>query len=141
MTQQSTHAETLLTINFIGVIKEIKTTTDTVKDTKPTRHSTQKQPAKLPLNQRKETFVEDLKSFAHLYDKVMLNDFYRYWSETDAKKEKMRFEYQKTWQLNLRLITWQKNAKKQFNTKTTEEKIGRTSIETIKKNAEYNGEY
>jgi hypothetical protein len=36
---------------------------------------------------------------------------------------------------------WVDNLKKLSQSTTTEEKIGRTSIETIKKNAEYNGQY
>jgi hypothetical protein len=146
ITQQSTHTETLLSVDFISTIKDLKKTTNTVNNTQPTQQKTQKTTSRTPIKQRKETFVEDLKSFTHLYDKDMLNDFYRYWVETDQNEQKMRFELQKTWQLNLRLITWQRNAQKQFNAKTNpekpkEEKIGRTSIETIKKNAEYNGQY
>jgi len=142
ITQQSTHNETLLSINFIGIVDDFKKTTNTVNNTQPTQKTTQK----TLIKQRKETFVEDLKNYANLYDKDMLNDFYRYWVETDIKEQKMRFELQKTWQLNLRLITWQRNTQKQFNAKTNpekpkEEKIGRTSLETIKKNAEYNGQY
>jgi hypothetical protein len=142
ITHQSTQKETLLSIDFIGIVDGLKKSTNTVNNTQPTQRTT----LKPPIKQRKETFVEDLKSFTNLYDKDMLNDFYRYWGETDQKKQKMRFELQKTWQLNLRLITWQRNAQKQFNTKTNpekpkEEKIGRTSIETIKKNNEYSGKY
>lgn len=127
----------MLSVSFIGVSDKLKKT----NNTKPTHNKTQKQ----PLKQRKESFVENLKNYTNQYDKDLLNDFYRYWVETDAKEQKMRFEYERTWNLNLRLATWQRNALKNFNktqtTKTTEEKIGRTSIETIKKNAEYNGQY
>lgn len=149
LTQQSTHKITQekssLTIDFAGVLGDLKKVSNTVSNTQATRQKTHKQPTKLTLEQRKETFIENLKKFTDIYDKDMLNDFYRYWVETDVNKEKMRFEFQKTWALNLRLITWQRNALKNFNkpqlAKPTEPKIGRTSIETIKKNAEYNGEY
>ena len=135
---------TSISLNFMGIIEDAKKIKPVAA--KKIKEEINKNSSKPTFKERKETFVEDLKNYAHLYDKDMLNDFYRYWSESDAKEEKMRFEYQKTWQLNLRLITWFKNAKKQFGAKTNtekpkEEKIGRTSIETIKKNAEYNGQY
>lgn len=137
ITNKTTNKNTLLSVDFTGVISNSKN--------KNNQQTTTNQQTKTPIKQRKETFVENLKAFANLYDKDMLNDFYRYWVETDTKEQKMRFEFQKTWNLNLRLITWQKNSIKNFNkiqsAKLQEEKIGRTTIETIKKNAEYNGKY
>lgn len=41
------------------------------------------------------------------YTRKMLNDFISYWSEPNrAKKPKMRFELEKTWELGRRLSTW-----------------------------------
>jgi hypothetical protein len=141
LTRTSTSNNSLISIDFKGIITNEKIQ----KSIETTSKETSKSTTKPPIKQRKETFVEDLKNFANLYDKNMLNDFYRYWAETDQNEQKMRFEFQKTWNLNLRLITWQRNALKNFNknqiTKPTEQKIGRTSIETIKKNNEYNGQY
>jgi len=142
ITNKSTNKNTLLSIDFIGVVEDVKKANKQPNN----KQTTNKQLTKQPLKERKKAFIESLKTYADLYDKDMLNDFYRYWVETDPKEQKMRFELQKTWQLNLRLITWKRNNQKQFNAKTKpekpkEEKIGRTSIETIKKNAEYNGQY
>lgn len=134
--------KTVYTIDFKIVIEDFETTKGRVR----ARLGQGNAKAKQPIKERKESFVNDLKKFTETYDKDMLNDFYRYWAETDVKEEKMRFEFQKTWNLNLRLATWKRNAEKQFKAKNNsekpkEEKIGRTTIETIKKNAEYNGEY
>jgi uncharacterized protein YceH (UPF0502 family) len=134
---------TSISVDFIPVIKEAKPIEN---NTKTTQRTTNQKTSKKPLNERKETFVNNIKKFADMYNKEMLNDFYRYWVETDNNEQKMRFEFQKTWSLNLRLATWKRNEIKQFNAKNNsekskEEKIGRTSIETIKKNSEYNGEY
>jgi len=142
ITNKTTNKNTTLSIDFIGVFKDLKNQNNQQKN----QQTTNKQPTKKPIQDRKYTFIEDLKKYANQYDKDMLNDFYRYWAETDQNEQKMRFEFQKTWNLNLRLITWQRNAQKQFNAKLNtekpkEQKIGRTSIETIKKNAEYNGQY
>ena len=131
---------TSITIDFIGVKEDIK------KQTRQQTTQPKKNQPKKSIIERKEAFIESLKTYSSLYDKDMLNDFYRYWVETDANGEKMKFEFQKTWDVNLRLITWKRNSNKTFNhqlntEKSKEEKIGRTSIETIKKNAEYNGQY
>lgn len=66
------------------------------------------------ITERKEKFIEDLKPYIGVYGKDMLNDFFYYWSEPDTNKVKMKFEMQKTWDLNLRLIRWNKN---NFNSK------------------------
>lgn len=140
VTQLPTHSETLLSIDFVGVLKENKKRNDTARGTQTTQQEAHK---KQSIQDRKQAFVEDLKNYTELYHKDLLNDFYRYWGETDKQEQKMRFEFQKTWNLKLRLITWSKNANKMFqaNKNNKEPTIGRTSIETIKKNAEYNGEY
>lgn len=134
----STGKNSYLSIDFIA-IKEGKTTIIQER-------SANNQSVKKTIAERKEKFIEDLKNFSNLYDKDLLNDFYRYWGETDVNEQKMRFEFQKTWNLNLRLITWKKNQDKKFKSELSsqtpkEETIGRTSIETIKKNAEYHGKY
>lgn len=42
-----------------------------------------------------------------LYTKRMIDEFFQYWSEPNrSKKPKMRFELEKTWELNRRLSTW-----------------------------------
>jgi hypothetical protein len=38
----------------------------------------------------------------------MLNDFYKHWIELNKSKTKMKFESEKTWELNLRLAKWKK---------------------------------
>jgi hypothetical protein len=125
----------ILKIDFIELKKQSK------------KEEASEQPkAKTTIKERKEAFIEELAKYKDKYEKDMLNDFYRYWAETDKKEQKMRFEFQKTWSLNLRLATWHKNEQKRFDAqkkveKPEELKIGRTSIETIKKNAEYHGKY
>ena len=48
----------------------------------------------------------------------MLNDFYSYWTEHGEKDKKMRFEKEKSFGLERRLGTWQKNQLK-FNKNNT----------------------
>lgn len=43
------------------------------------------------------------------YGQQMLRDFYDYWSEPNPSHTKMRFELQKTWDLDRRLARWARN--------------------------------
>jgi hypothetical protein len=43
------------------------------------------------------------------YGQQMLQDFYEYWSEPNPSHTKMRFELQKTWDVNRRLARWARN--------------------------------
>jgi DNA-binding IscR family transcriptional regulator len=137
---------TVLSIDFIGVVEDFKNDKGRSRSEvgqNTVRETTKKIQPKQPIEERRVSFIENLKEFTELYDKDLLNDFYRYWSEPTTKGDKMRYELQKTWSLNLRLITWSKNNQKHFSKseKPIVETIGRTSIETIKKNNEYHGRY
>ncbi len=137
---------TSLSIDFVGVVEDLENTKVRPKSDRSQTEVRQKPRVttpKQPIEERRASFIENLKEFTELYDKDLLNDFYRYWSEPTTKGDKMRYELQKTWSLNLRLITWSKNNQKHFSKseKPKEETIGRTSIETIKKNNEYHGRY
>ena len=61
--------------------------------------------------------------FSYKYPKEMLNDFYFYWSEPKSKtNNKMRWEYQPTFEISRRLKTWAKR-EKSYNKKQTMSKI------------------
>lgn len=66
------------------------------------------------IEERKKLFYDSLKPFLNTYHKEMMRNFYNYWSEPNKSKTKMRFELQKTWELNLRLSNWANN-NKEFN--------------------------
>lgn len=68
----------------------------------------------IDIEERKLKFASTLEPFLNTYGKEMLNTFYHYWTEPDqTKKPKMRFEKEKFWDLNRRLITW-KGKEKNF---------------------------
>ena len=48
--------------------------------------------------------------YTHDYDAAMLNDFYRYWTELNKQRTKMRFEMQKTWEVGKRLAMWSRKS-------------------------------
>lgn len=55
---------------------------------------------------RKEKFYKELVPYVETYGKEMIRKFFDYWSETNKTKIRMRFETEKTWDLNLRLQNW-----------------------------------
>ena len=61
------------------------------------------------INIRKQEFADLLKPFLDTYGKEMLNDFYLYWTEHGIKDKKLRFEKERTFGLERRLLTWSKN--------------------------------
>jgi hypothetical protein len=58
---------------------------------------------------RKELFYKSLTSYVKRYGKDMIRAFYDYWTEPNKSKTKMRFELNKTWDLDKRLATWNRN--------------------------------
>jgi hypothetical protein len=62
--------------------------------------------------ERKNIFREQLATFVTDGNREMCNDFYRYWTETSMKSDKMRFEMEKVFDIGRRLSTWARNQKK-----------------------------
>ena len=75
------------------------------------------------INKRKQEFASNLTSFVEIYGKVMIREFYDYWTEHGNRDKKMRFEKEKSFNLELRLERWNKNVqernKPKFNLPTT----------------------
>ena len=65
-----------------------------------------------PLNDRKDKFYNDLIPYVETYGKDMIREFYDYWSETNRSATKMRWEHERTWEINLRLKYWEKRNNK-----------------------------
>jgi len=60
---------------------------------------------------RKLEFRKKVESFHTLYPQTMRDDFYYYWTEHNETGYKMRFEMEKTFDVNLRLKTWARRDK------------------------------
>lgn len=94
------------------------------------------------IEDREKNFINELSNYKNKYSKELLNDFYLYWSEPSKSKTnpKMKFELERTWDLDRRLKKWESNKSKWekngslFNKKITE--LGDFSDEAISK-----GEY
>jgi hypothetical protein len=64
-------------------------------------------PEKKGIEDRRKEFAESLRPHLLKYGADMLNKFYRYWGANDGLK--IKFETQKTWNLEQRLTTWYNN--------------------------------
>ena len=58
------------------------------------------------LTNRRNIFWQQCLARREKYDENILTDFFNYWSEENKKSGKMRFEFQKTWNLDKRLARW-----------------------------------
>ena len=61
---------------------------------------------------RKKNFYKQIAEYSDKYHKDILRAFYNYWIEPNKSKTKMRWELEKTWDLNLRLQRWANNDEK-----------------------------
>ena len=84
------------------------------KDNTPNGVS-KKAAAKAATLKRKDEFGKTLVPYMEKYGKEMIRAFFDYWGELNKSETKMRYEMQKTWEVNLRLATWAKNEKPQYN--------------------------
>lgn len=91
------------------------------------------------IKERESQLKQDLFIYVSEYPEQMLDDFYRYWSEPNKNKTKMKFEMEKTWDLARRLKTWFNNEQK-WNKKRGK-KNGEYTAEQLKKFAEIKAGY
>lgn len=60
----------------------------------------------LKIEKNRIIFIETLEPYKKQYGADMLNAFFKYWTEPNPPKTKMRFELEKTWDVGLRLSNW-----------------------------------
>lgn len=99
--------------NSTTVNERIRTCTDSVSDsvsTKVDEESRKKDSPKVSLSDRNLKFKDELVFFVEQYGKEMIRAFFDYWSEPNTAGTKMKFEMQKTWNLEGRLRTWERRS-------------------------------
>lgn len=84
-------------------------TADEIQTT-PIEESKESKEEKNNIDSRKTSFANSLKPFVGVYSKEMLNEFYFYWTEHGVNDKKMRFEKQTSFDINLRLLNWNKRS-------------------------------
>ena len=80
----------------------------------------------LSFEENKNKFMSECADFIPKYGKELIRAFFDYWTEPNKSRNKMRFELQKTWDLALRLSTWNNNNLK-FNKNGTNQTTNTTS--------------
>lgn len=70
---------------------------------------------------RKNEFYDSLRPYVPRYGKEMIRAFFDYWTEMNKQQTRMRIDKQSTWDLALRLGTW--NNRENIYGKTATEKI------------------
>lgn len=75
------------------------------------------------IEERKATLIDKLKPYVEVYGKDMLNDFFNYWTEKNENGKKMRYEMERIFDIEKRLLTWFKREKtfKQSHKKNIED--------------------
>lgn len=68
-------------------------------------------------NERKKAFEQSLVPYVDLYGSEMIRDFCDYWTEKNKSGTLMRYEKQPTWEIALRLKTWDKRQKEKSSAK------------------------
>ncbi|MFK8059099.1 MAG: DUF4373 domain-containing protein [Polaribacter sp.] len=63
------------------------------------------------IEERKQEFYNSLRPYLEIYDKLMLKEFYEYWTEHGERDRKFRKEKEKSFNTELRLKTWLKRSK------------------------------
>lgn len=65
-----------------------------------------------PLEERKKEFTEKLRPYVETIGKDEANRFFHYWTAKGDRDLKMRFEKERTFDMEARLRTWLQNSKK-----------------------------
>lgn len=68
--------------------------------------------AQKSFEEREKEFMERVAAHLDTYPKEMLRSFYDYWTEKNEGGRRMRFEMQRVFDIKRRLVTWNKNEKK-----------------------------
>lgn len=90
---------------------------------RPTKPKVTREEQEARFQKAQKEFYDSLRPFVQIYPPQMLREFFNYWSEPNKSKTKMRFEQEKTWDLNRRLARWANNNKEKNNGNTTNDKV------------------
>ena len=82
----------------------------------------------LSFEQRKDIFIEQVAPYTETYGASMIVDFIAYWTEPNRSQTKMRYELERTWDVERRLSTWEK---KEVQFGKPQKKCATISIEAV----------
>lgn len=129
--KQQTNNEQTTTTKEYNNIKEKNISKDILK--KKSRITA----VSLSFEQRKDIFIEQVAPYTETYGASMVGDFIAYWTEPNRSQTKMRYELERTWDVERRLSTWEKK-EAQFG--KSNKKCATISIEAVVKEREEQAE-
>lgn len=122
-------------VSSIGTLKAeestLKTEFKTVNREESTQSKVKESKVKKSIIDRKADFKKSLHPFLEKFGSDLLNEFYKYWTEHGERDRKMRFEKEKSFNINLRLEKWLKNSiewGKEKNSAKKEKKLSASEI-------------
>ena len=86
--------------------KNVEVKKEKIEKTKEEKPKKTKEEVIAATNERKDKFYKELIPYVETYGKSMIRAFFDYWSEVNKSGSRMRFEQERTWNLNLRLQRW-----------------------------------
>lgn len=104
------------------ITKNINNNLDVNNTTEERKENKQRKERTEPLEVRQEMFYNSLVPYVSKYGKEMVRSFYDYWSEPNFRRTKMRFEFEKTWEVGRRLAKWNGNNTPNFSEPNKERK-------------------
>lgn len=106
---------------------------DSNKTIDSTSYSTCGDLKKITTEQKEKLFYDSLTPYVGVYPREMIRSFYNYWSEWNKSGKKMRWELEKTWQIEKRLEYWNRRS----NSRIENGNRTNTSIDKEKRDAEF----
>lgn len=92
-----------------------------ISDRTTTRtHTRTRKKEDTPVEERRKKFGLSLEPYLGQYPRKMLSRFYDHWGELTKDKKKMRWELEKTWELERRLSKWASNEKQELSGQSPE---------------------
>jgi len=98
------HNSVLLQLRKYKLNKGLKSSLQGAKDKEQDKNK-----VKDKVKNKEEKFKEQFEPFLEKYSKETLNEFYKYWTEPNKSKTKLRWEMEKTWDISRRLARWDSN--------------------------------
>ena len=107
--QNSTNKYTIVTICDYDSWKPVKKTNNQqITNKQPTNNQQNIESKQAEMLKRRDEFTQALSEYKDIYERDMLNAFWKYWTEPNKSKTRMRFEMEKTWDMGRRLARWEK---------------------------------
>lgn len=97
------------TAKFSHTDSESDSDTDRSSSQSKVKKSKVKESKANSIEARELAFKDELRPLIEKYNQPMIQEFFDYWKEPNKSKSKMRWETEKTWDLNSRLARWANN--------------------------------